>query len=93
MTYKVSIIFSLVLCVNVICGSQEPQKCCKNEKNLLVNRRCAPDQRTAKSPAIGLTCEEKYILNPNEAEEDAFNITKNGTLFIPDMGSFLFHDE
>ncbi|CAG9809259.1 unnamed protein product [Chironomus riparius] len=86
------IIILLIFCVNVIHGKQEPQKCCRNEKNLLIDRRCVPD-RTGKSPNIILACEEKYMLNPYEMEEDAFNVTEDASLFVPDMGSSFFRDE
>lgn len=86
------IIISLIFCVNVIYGKLEPQKCCRNEKNLLIDRRCVPD-RTGKSPNIILACEEKYMLNPYEMEEDAFNVTEDASLFVPDMGSSFFRDE
>ena len=86
------IIISLIICVNVIYGKLEPQKCCRNEKNLLIDRRCTPD-RTGKSPNVQLKCEEKYILNPYEMEEDAYNVTEDASLFIPDMGSSFFRDE
>jgi len=51
-----------------------------------------PD-RTGKSPNIILACEEKYMLNPYEMDEDAFNVTEDASLFVPDMGSSFFRDE
>lgn len=87
-----SLVILLILLVDVIYCRKEPQKCCQNEKNLLIDRRCAPN-KTGKSPSIILECEEKYILNPYDMEEDQYNVTENGTLFIPDMENFLFYDE
>jgi hypothetical protein len=86
------IIILLIFCVNVIYGKLEPLKCCQNEKNLLIDRRCVPD-RTGKSPNIILACEEKYILNPYEMEDDAYNVTEDASLYVVDMKSSFFRDE
>lgn len=86
------LIVTLTLFVAKTTAALEPQKCCRNEENLLVNRRCVKD-KSGKSPSILLTCEEKYILNPHELEEDFYNVTANATLFIPDMGSYLLREE
>lgn len=67
-------------------------KCCENEKNLLVNRGCDVNSEGHR-PKLKLECEEKYILDPTNVEEDAYNITQNGTLYVPDMQSYLLPDE
>lgn len=92
MTFINTISILLISCAAVGFANIEPQKCCQNELNILVNKRCAQDSN-GKSPSIVLGCEEKYILSPHEIDEDYFNVTENGTLFIPDMDSFLLRDE
>lgn len=90
--YSIIVVFCSIFATLTSAAKHEPQKCCRNEKNLLVNRRCVNDS-AGKSPPIVLTCEEKYILNPTELEEDYYNITENATLYIADMGSYLLSSE
>jgi hypothetical protein len=80
--------------VSVVASDRNvPQKCCQNEKNMLVNnKRCAKNS-AGKTPKLALECKEKYILNPSEIAEDAYNVTDNGTLYIYDMDSLLHVNE
>lgn len=61
------------------------RKCCSNEKNLLHKNKCVPDA-SGKSLSINLTCEEKYVLDPNIYDDDAYNVTANGSLRVFDHG-------
>lgn len=64
------------------------RKCCNNEKNLLQKNKCVPDA-LGKSLPINLTCEEKFVLDPNIYDEDAYNVTANGSLHAFDHGDAL----
>lgn len=62
------------------------KKCCNNERNLLAKNKCVPDF-PGRSLPINLTCDEKYVLDPNTYEEDAYNVTVNGSLHVHDHGN------
>jgi hypothetical protein len=70
----------------------EPPTCCDSDKNILVDSQCIADTE-GKQPHIKLECPEKYILDPNDFEEDNYTITENGTLLITEMQTVLFQDE
>lgn len=71
----------LFLVTNLRVSTAVTQKCCRNEQNLIVKNKCAPNE-TGVSWPINLTCGEKYVLDPNYFEDDAFNITANGSLNV-----------
>lgn len=81
-----------VLLLHLSSALAEVTKCCENEENLLIDRKCGVNS-AGKVPKLNLLCDEKYILDPANVEEDAYNITKNGSLFVPDMHSYLFPNE
>lgn len=82
----------IILQLTSALSATEVSKCCENEQNLLVDHKCGVNS-LGKIPKLKLTCEEKYILDPANVEEDAYNITQNGTLYVPDMDSYLFPNE
>ncbi|KAG5672696.1 hypothetical protein PVAND_002805 [Polypedilum vanderplanki] len=89
--YFLFILFGTSLTTSAI-AKLEPQKCCRNEKNLIEKNRCAKND-AGKSPPIILKCEEKYILNPTEMNEDYYNVTEDARLYIADMDSYLMSSE
>lgn len=80
---KILMIFVIGLISSQKLEAAQPKKCCVNAKNLMKNNTCVPDA-TSKSLKITLTCEEKYILDPDLYEDDAFNITADGSLYAHD---------
>ena len=86
-------IVTTVLILQLTCAlSAEVSKCCENEQNLLVDRKCGANS-LGKIPKLKLSCEEKYILDPSNVEEDQYKITQNGSLYVTDMDSYLFPNE
>lgn len=86
-------IFIITACLTKITYAKlEAPQCCDSEKNFLIESQCDADKE-GKIPQIKLECEEKYILDPFEFEEDNYTITENGTLLIADMQTVLFRDE
>lgn len=77
---------------SALSAKTEVAKCCENEQNLLIDRKCGANS-AGKIPKLNLLCDEKYILDPANVDEDAYNITNNGSLYVPDMQSYLFPDE
>jgi hypothetical protein len=75
-----------------LCSKAEAPKCCENEKNLLIDFKCDKNS-LGKHPKVALNCEERYVLDPSSLEEDTFVVTENGSLYVPDMKTYLFTDE
>lgn len=75
-----------------LCAKGEAPKCCENEKNLIVDFKCDVNSY-GKHPKIALNCEERYVLDPSSLDEDIYEVTENGSLYVPDMKSYLFADE
>lgn len=88
-----SLVIVVIVCVtNIKCKKIEAPKCCKNDKNLLVEAQCDVNS-DGKNPNIDLQCTEKYILDPFQFDDDNYTITENGTLLISEMETILFADE
>jgi hypothetical protein len=57
-----------------------PNKCCDNDTNLIIDKKCAPDVN-GKSFPMKLKCPDKFVLDPlTFPDEDSFNITSDGSL-------------
>lgn len=89
MKLLIVIIATTLLVVN---AKNEPPKCCDNDKNLLLNRACDVNGEGIR-PKLKLDCEEKYILDPANVEEDEFEVRENGSIYVPDMQSYLLPNE
>ena len=61
--------------------SLRAEDCCKNDRNLLIKNKCAPNA-TGGIPALPLKCHEKYILNSHVFEDDNYTVTVNGSLYV-----------
>lgn len=92
MKFRNILIVALIYNISAAFAKVKYPKCCKNDENLMIDRKCVPD-KNGKTPLIILKCDEKYMLNPNQIDEDYYNVTDKGELFIPDMGSVLFPNE
>ncbi len=62
-------------------------KCCNNTQNLIVGTQCV-DSNGAGSK-LTLDCASFYSLDPEEYEEDEFNILPNGTLHLHRSNEFV----
>lgn len=71
---------------------KEAKKCCNNENNVIHENKCVPDGN-GNIPQISLNCISKYVLDPNEFEEDNYNVTANGSLYVHDFKSVIPVDE
>lgn len=62
-----------------------PRNCCGRD-NLLLDNKCVPE-KNGKSSQISLQCKHKYVLDPALFEDDAYNITDDGSLLVLDLKS------
>lgn len=69
-----------------------PRKCCGSGNNLLLDNKCVPE-KNGKSSQISLQCKEKFVLDPALFEDDAYNITDDGSLLVLDLKSSISPDE
>lgn len=88
----ISILITIVCLTNTASTKLEAPKCCDSDKNILIESQCDLNKE-GKIPQINLGCDEKYMLDPFDFEEDNYTLTENGTLLITELQTILFRDE
>lgn len=70
-------------------GGDSKSNCCNNGTNLLINRKCYHNQEHRYSD-MKLNClKDRFLIDPTEYEDDAYNITANGTLHMYQANIFI----
>lgn len=83
----------LIASLAIACANNLPKKCCNNDTNVMIRRKCKADA-DGKANRIQLDCESKYILNPHDFPDDEnFTVDANGLLLIADAKGVVPDDE
>lgn len=73
-------------------AGKSARNCCSNEHNVINNNICVPDVGGNISQVV-LKCKSKYVLDPSEIEDDTYDVTANGSLYVHDLKRVIPPDE